>query len=323
MAFCVGLFHDAGRWEVVVVREGQQLRVRVNAELVLDAGTCEVVAGPRGQELLVHPPRTTLFRQVLAYLEEKPDPPKPPYGSFIGREGVAGAALCLRWGSYLAVLLDRDKPIWSLAVDAATSRVGDGEMARVNIEASAALAEWIDFHGGDPWAPPYARLVNRAVAYLPMPKKTTKVAVGKFAALADPTFASRFVQANRAERVARVRADAERHPTRVLANALVNTAWRNGPIEDIHAGQFAGFPLDRRRVTPTEERELMRFTSGRLALGMAVCEQLARERPRRPWPEQVLPYGLADWMLITPSRWTLTEASREVRFSLATAPDSP
>jgi len=31
----------------------------------------------------------------------------------VGREGVAAAALALRWGNYLAVLLDRDKPVWS------------------------------------------------------------------------------------------------------------------------------------------------------------------------------------------------------------------
>jgi hypothetical protein len=38
-----------------------------------------------------------------------------------------------------------------------------------------------------------------------------------------------------------------------------------------------------------------------LALGMAVCRQLAMERLRRPWPEQVLPYRLATTMLVTPS----------------------
>ncbi len=36
-------------------------------------------------------------------------------------------------------------------------------------------------------------------------------------------------------------------------------------------------------------------------------------RTRRSWPEQVLPLGLARMMLITPSGWTLTESSREVR----------
>ena len=43
----------------------------------------------------------------------KPDPPRRPSDSMVGREGVAAAALALRWGNYLAVLLDRDKPVWS------------------------------------------------------------------------------------------------------------------------------------------------------------------------------------------------------------------
>jgi hypothetical protein len=66
-------------------------------------------------------------------------------------------------------------------------------------------------------------------------------------------------------------------------------------------------------VTPAEERALMAFASERLALGMTVCLQFAMERPRWPWPEQVLPYGVAEMLLVTPSRWTLTETSREVR----------
>jgi len=110
-----------------------------------------------------------------------------------------------------------------------------------------------------------------------------------------------------------VRGDAECCPSRILANALVNTAWRNGPVENVHAGGYRGYPLDRRRVTPAEERELMAFVSERLALGMTVCLQLAMERPQRPWSDQVLPYGLAEILMITPSRWTLTETTREVR----------
>ena len=39
---------------------------------------------------------------------------------------------------------------------------------------------------------------------------------------------------------------------------------------------------------------------------MAVCLQLAAEQRRRSWSEQVLPYGLAEMLLITPSNWTLT-----------------
>jgi hypothetical protein len=70
-------------------------------------------------------------------------------------------------------------------------------------------------------------------------------------------------------------------------------------------------------MTPAEERELMGFTSERMARGMTICLQFSLERPPRPWSEQVLPYGLAELMMITPSRWTLTETSREVRLPAA------
>jgi hypothetical protein len=66
-------------------------------------------------------------------------------------------------------------------------------------------------------------------------------------------------------------------------------------------------------VTPAEVRGLLRFSADGMALGVAVCLQLVMERPQRPWPEQVLPYRLATMMLVIPSGWTLTEASREVR----------
>jgi hypothetical protein len=97
-------------------------------------------------------------------------------------------------------------------------------------------------------------------------------------------------------------------PTCFLLNAEVTPWW-----SVIHAGGFRGGPLDVRRITPAEERSLMAFASERLGQGMDVCLTFAMERPPRPWVEQVLPYGLAEMMLITPSRWTLTEVSREVR----------
>jgi len=287
------------------------LRVRVNDELVLDAGTCEEVSGPHGPVRLVSPPETMLFHQVLAYLQAKPDPSMRSSDSMVGLEGVAAAALVLRWGSYLSVLFDREKPLWPEVRSTATSRISDEEMARINIEASAALAEWIDLHREDEGL--FRQLVNRAVAYLPMPTRTSEAKVTAFAALADPEMATRLLQAISPEPLARARADAAHHPSRLFANALVNVAWRNGPVENIHAGSFQGYPLAQRRVTLAEEKELMKSASDGLALGMTVCQVLARERPRRSWPEQVLPYGLASMMLITPSRWTLTETSREVR----------
>lgn len=141
--------------------------------------------------------------------------------------------------------------------------------------------------------------------------------MGAFLELSDPELARRLVNAAEqvwgAERVARGRSETRHHPTRVLANAGVNVAWRSEPVEDVHAGAVWNAPLEERRVTPDEERLLMRFASDAMAQVMTACERLARERPRRPWAEQVLPYALAQMMLVTPTDWTLTEASREMR----------
>jgi hypothetical protein len=290
--------------------------MRVSQELVLDAGTYEDIQGEAGPERVIHPPETTLFHQLLAYLREKPDPPKCRPGALAGREGVAAAALVLRWGSYLGVLLGHDKPEWSEMDSADTSRISDAEMARINIEASAALADWIDIFRADATRMAYEQLVSRAIAYLPMPRNTATPKVTAFAALAEPEMAARLIGAMPELHLEKVRAEVVGHPSRIFANALTNTAWRNGPVENIHAGKYRGYPLDHRRMALTEERKLMSFASERLALGMMVCRQFAEEQSRRPWTDQVLPYGLAELLSITPSGWTLTETSREVRLKI-------
>lgn len=288
------------------LRPGTKLHIRVNDELTLDAGHVDV-------DQNVRPPEKPMFRQVLDYLMTKPEPTKLPSGTGIGREGVAASAICIRWGSYFAALADRDKPMWSEVASQATSRVSNEEMARINIEASAALAHWVDLFNSDRML--YGELVNRAVCYLPMPKKTSTRERGlPFEPLALPEIAKQLVHATGAERLGPARDDAEKHPNRVFANALVNVAWRNGPIEDIHAGRAVAHPLDRCRITTAEERVLMNYAANRMALGMDVCLLLRSERERhgRSWPEQVLPYRLASLLGITPTGWTLTEMSRDI-----------
>jgi hypothetical protein len=283
------------------------VRVRVNDDLILDVGTSE--ADSKGNDAL-RAPEVTLFRQLLVYLENKPEPIRPGAGSYASRDGVAATAMVLRWGSYLCMLLDRTKPVWPLARAADVSCIADQEMARINIEASAALAEWIDIRRRD--LKLYSRLVDRAIAYLPMPAKAARPKFAPFMALASPDVATKLVEATHPDRLARARLDVERSASRVLANALVNVAWRNGPVEDIHAGPFRGYPRDRRRITPAAERTLLRFASERFASGLTLCDQFIAEQPSRPWHEQVLPYALAELLGITPSNWTLSDLSRDI-----------
>src|SRR5207245_8576801 len=108
-------------------------------------------------------------RQVLSYLEETTRDEKVPSKSQLhfGEVAIATVALCIRWGSYFAVLTNRDLPQWAAAFDPEISCIGDGEMARINIEASAALSGWIDLMRAD--QPRFRKLVRAALRLLPFP----------------------------------------------------------------------------------------------------------------------------------------------------------
>jgi len=243
---------------------------------------------------LVHSPETTMFEQVVDYLGSLP-PPRDYPGIHIGQEAVAATAVCLRWGSYLAVLMDRDKPLWPQARQEGLSRIADSEMARINIEASAALEQWIDIMRDD-WDR-YLSLMW-AARHLPMPQKSVKRDRGyaHLFMLSQPEAANLMPQES--EWVERARAEAEAHPTRVLSNALINACWRNGPVEGIHGGQASTYPLTQRRIRPSEERTLIRTTAGRLAQGIyGFSVSPAQHGDPRLWAERVLPYNLASGAL--------------------------
>jgi hypothetical protein len=260
-----------------------------------------------------------MFEQVIDYLSSKlspgffPEPqPEAPQRLRAGEEAVAAMAVCLRWGSYLAVLADRDRPLWPQARKTGTSRIADPEMARINIEASAALEQWIGLMRDDPGL--YVRLVW-ATRQLPMTLRSTSTPrePPHLMALADPDIGARVVRAQ-AARASQVRAEVSAHPDRILANAAINFCWRNGPVEDIHAGRATTYPLTRRRVRPSEERVLMRSTAGRLAQAITVVfPLLLHEQSGRSWDERVLPFHLVPSWLVTPTGWSLTERTRSLR----------
>lgn len=289
----------------------KKLTVRVNEDLTLDAGWWEKVLTDNGTvKRLVHPPETTMFEQVIDYLGSLPPPQQYP-GIHIGQEAVAATAVCLRWGSYLAVLMDRHKPLWSQARQRGLSRIADSEMARINVESSAALERWIDImcHDRDRYL-----LLMWAARHLPMPQKSVSRDrnYAHLLALSQPEFAVMFTS-QQSDRTRRARAEAEAHPTRVLANALINACWRNGPIEDVHAGWSLTYPLTKCRITPSEERTLLRTTAGRLGQGIYGFSPPADYdyADPRPWSERVLAYHLAG-MLVTPHGWSLQEQTRQV-----------
>ncbi len=149
--------------------ESGVLRVPVTDDLELDGGAWSPAGEQRGWLIArIAPPTVPMFQQVVEYLETKPVPP----GGNMRRDNEARAAVavCLRWGSYFAVLADPSRPDAPDIADEQVSQIADEEMARMNIEISAALAWWLALRGADERR--YDDLVHRALAYLPTGPKT-------------------------------------------------------------------------------------------------------------------------------------------------------
>src|SRR5947208_2953404 len=128
------------------------LTINLNEQCAINAGSWqECVAEGQSPSRLISSPQTTMYRQVLSYVEETTRDEKVPPKSQLhfGEVAIATVAICLRWGSYFAVLANRDLPQWVAAYDPEVSCISDGEMARINIEASAALSDWIDLIQAD------------------------------------------------------------------------------------------------------------------------------------------------------------------------------
>src|SRR5713226_3670559 len=146
------------------------LTITVNDQCTIDAGSWqECIEENQTPHRLVSPPQTAMYRQALSYLEEATKDMKAPAKSRLhfGEVAIATVAVCLRWGSYLAVLANHDLPQWTAAFDPEVSCISDGEMARINIEASAALSDWIDLMQADQRH--FRKLVKAAVQLLPFP----------------------------------------------------------------------------------------------------------------------------------------------------------
>src|SRR5256885_6317619 len=249
------------------------LTITVNEQLTIDAGYWqECVEEDQTPYRLISPPQTAMYRQALSHVEEATKDMKAPAKSRLhfGEVAIATVAVCLRWGSYFAVLANHDLPQWTAAFDPEVSGIGDGEMARINIEASAALSDWIDLMQADQQR--FRKLVKVAVQLLPFPiaHLDGSTYYNRFRALGaiNSTTGRRYLMEAFArdfgsEWLEREKARVLVHPTRALANGILNEHWRNGSgIEDIHAGGIAPpRPLMQCRLTKAQEALLMQETA--------------------------------------------------------------
>jgi hypothetical protein len=245
------------------------LRIRVGSDLVLDAGIWRTEVDPDGEPVrIVSPPATPMFIQLIEYLETMPDPGDSEHIT----EGAVGLALLtVRWGSYYAALSRPELPLWGAARDQSISMIDDSEMRRINIEASAALAALIDIYREDNrrfWS-----LLRRAVAHLPATRRRARSSsdgtIRQYMGLATPQGRALLLEEREPGEVDAARAVVRNAPSRIMGNAFLNGCWRNGPIEDVHAGRVpTPRPLEQARISPKTDRTLF------AAYSNALCDAL-------------------------------------------------
>ena len=288
------------------------LRVRVTDDLLLDGGTWTLTEDQKGRPVArITPPATPMFQQIVEYLEAKPVPP----GGSVRRadEARAAVAVCLRWGSYFAVLADPARPPAPNIDDEQVSQIDDEEMARMNIEISAALAWWLALSGSDDRR--YGHLVDRALAYLPTGPKAVSALPGGEILLAStvPELAAQVRRSWPADRLDRDMETATKHGIRVIANTITHIAFRNGPIENVHAGQYLGYGLNERRVLPKAEKSIIRHAQNGFFSGLKAADYLKYDGAWPPPADRVLPFLHG---LVGPMGWSHTELSRPVELPL-------
>lgn len=243
----------------------------------------------------IRPPPVPMFDQVLSVLDAMP----PSRRSAQPSAPRAAAAVCLRWGTYLALLMDDTRPIAAFASDPKVSRLRNAEMTRIHIEATANLERWIRLSHEDPKR--YHTLVV-AAQQLPLPRTSAPTASGILQLIIGPQaeLLHTYLTKSAPERLDLVKAA----PTRSFANALFYMGWRNGPIEDLHAGKVVDADFSHRRFTSDETEVLMDCAVSGFAAALEASKALAHTWNTPKFAEAIAPLTIS-----VPAQWTLTESS--------------
>jgi hypothetical protein len=116
-----------------------------------------------------------------------------------------------------------------------------------------------------------------------------------------------------ADRLREALAVAEEHGIRVIANAITLRAWRNGPVEDVHAGRGEGYELGRKRMSSGAEKAIIRQAQDGMYTGLKAVDMLKYGGAWPPPAERVLPFLHPR---VGPRWWSYTEQSRAIELQL-------
>jgi hypothetical protein len=150
-------------------------------------------------------------------------------------EADAMTGACWRYGSYFH-LLTAGEAYPPFRGNRNLSRLGDWEMQRINLEFSSGLAAWLEDRAHDP------EITNRrtraALSLLPTPWRAGRSEWLDEWIVSDARDLAATVQARLAELPSLSPLD-DRLTVRHEANYLALDVYRNGPIENLHAGYWS------------------------------------------------------------------------------------
>jgi hypothetical protein len=303
------------------------LTVRVSEQVSFEAGTWEERVDQHQKPYrLITPPGNTMYEQVLAYLIDttKEQKTRPQPALDFEEVAMSTVAVCIQWGSYFAVLNNSELPLWSASKTA--SCIADSEMARLNIEMSAALTHWMSLIDSDNKL--FRILVKAALQLLPFPSITIdprtsnrEFRLSTFFNLQQERegLMSSMKQVLGEDFVERKRQSvlSNPHSLRALANGLLLEFWRNGPIENIHGGtmyvrqplRHVSRPLTQRRISPDVEKAVLAETIGGLVPMLRGLYSMITLKSEGTLIEKILPYAI---LFQSPDNWSMTEKTKVV-----------
>ena len=252
----------------------------------------------------IDPPEITPINQVLRWLKKKPAVPISQMTP--ATMGIGLTALCVRWGTWLAYLLDGNKPVDPRAKMEDVSTISEQELARIYTEASFNLEQmlklWFENEEGF-WA-----VLAKAYQYLPMPCVSGEC---------DPKAVETEILAPRAsifdswgnpDGAAQFSEDIRETPFRVLSNALIKAVVFRSELPNFSKGTNKAYSLKKRRLTPSQELQIFHDISRRMA-------GIVYHRPvwqSTSWPDSVS--AIRTNSIIYPETWSLSAASLPLFF---------
>jgi hypothetical protein len=251
--------------------------------------------------------------------------------------------LCVRWGSYLATLMDASSEPHPAVANTSSaqpnhfSMITDAEMMRMNIEVSYNIARLAQL-SRERERSAFYDLLSKAHQLLPMPQKSVprnretthyiagsllegNVVTGGVQLEAMSSFmggeeGATELAANLARRP--VRDIPLEHADRSLANILACHAWRNTHIETIHAGTMPEPRLmpHQQRLTSREQRSVLREIAANLGAIYSLWDELFDQDFRHnllpTWPESAKAMANSFYAAWASPNWSLVDASSAV-----------